>query len=103
MQRRIGHSSNKPFFSIDHAKVNELANDGALLAKVIQDMPLFQSITGAFTSIDSKGNSEGSFTAYAFMEKAYIYIDSENKFVNGINECVQTTFTCSHFLDKVIF
>ena len=91
------------FFSIDHAKVNELANDGALLAKVIQDMPPFQSITGAFTSICSKGNSEGSFTAYAFMEKAYTVINLAKEFVNGINECVQTNFTCSHFLDKVIF
>ena len=66
-------------------------------------MPPFQSITGAPTSIDSKGNSMGSFTAYAFMEKAYTVINKENKFVNGIKECVQTNFTCSHFLDKVIF
>ena len=38
-------------------------------------MSPFQSITGEETRIDSKGNSEGSFTAYAFMKKTYTQID----------------------------
>ena len=74
-----------------------------MLAKVIKDMPLFQSIRGEKFNIDSEGNSEGSFTAYAFMEKTYTQVDLVNEFVNGTNKCVQKTFTCSHFLDKVIF
>ena len=66
-------------------------------------MSPFQSITGEKTRIDSKGNSEGSFTAYAFMKKTYTQIDWANEFVNGTNKCVQKNFTCSHFLDKVFF
>ena len=66
-------------------------------------MSPFQSITGVPTGIDSEGNSEGSFTAYAFMEKTYTQFDQVYEFVNGTNICVQKNFTCSHFLDKVIF
>ena len=38
-------------------------------------MSPFQSITGEKTRIDSKGNSEGSFTAYAFMKKTYTQME----------------------------
>ena len=46
-------------------------------------MPSFQSITGALTTIDSEGNSEGSFTAYAFMKKAFTQVHSVNEAVIG--------------------
>ena len=76
-----------------------------MLAKVIKAMPPIQSITGENETfnIDSEGNSEGSFTAYAFMKKTYIQGLKFKEFVNGTNICVEKTFTCSHFLDKVIF
>ena len=76
-----------------------------MLAKVIKAMPPFQSITGENEkfNIDSEGNSEGSFTAYAFMKKTYTHGPIKFKeFVNGTNICVEKNFTCSHFLDKVI-
>lgn len=72
-----------------------------MLAKVIKDISSFQSITGETFNIDSEGNSEGNFTAYAFMKKAYT--QGPIKFFNGTNICVEKNFTCSHFLDKVIF
>ena len=72
-----------------------------MLAKVIKVMSPFQSITGEEFNIDSEGNSEGNFTAYAFMKKTYTQGSLVNQFVNGTNVC--ENFTCSHFLDKVIF
>ena len=98
----LGHicsKNKKNMLSIDNGAVNELANDGTLLVKVIQDMSPFQSITGEPTRIDSEGNSEGSFTAYAFMEKIYTYTNLVND--TRTKQCIQKNFTCSHFLDKV--
>ena len=46
-------------------------------------MSPFQSITGEKTRIDSKGNSEGSFTAYAFMKKEFTQVHSVNEAVIG--------------------
>ena len=75
-----------------------------MLAKVIKVMSPFQSITGEEFNIDSEGNSEGNFTAYAFMKKTYTQGPIKfNEFVNETNICVEKNFTCSHFLDKVIF
>ena len=55
----------------ENATLGELARDGQRITKTIIAMGGYESISGNFIRIDSNGDSEGNFTAYAL--KPYNY------------------------------
>ena len=73
------------------ASISELARDGGRITKTIIDMGGYNSISGNYIRIDSNGDSEGNFTAYAL--KPYNYTKT-SRFTGA-------TFTCGHYLKPV--
>ena len=71
--------------------VRELARDGTRITKTIIGMGGYQSVSGNYIRIDSSGDSEGNFTAYALKRHNFTQI---SKFTGK-------TFTCSHYLMPV--
>ena len=53
------------------ARVSELARDGERITRTIIAMGGYQSISGNYIRIDSSGDSEGNFTAYALKPHNY--------------------------------
>ena len=53
------------------APVSELARDGERITRTIIAMGGYQSISGNYIRIDSSGDSEGNFTAYALKPHNY--------------------------------
>ena len=71
--------------------ISELARDGTRITQTIIAMGGYKSISGHYIRIDSKGDSVGSFTAFAL--KPYNY-RKMSKFTNA-------NFTCGHYLLSV--
>merc|ERR1719150_276008 len=73
------------------APVSELARDGERITRTIIAMGGYQSISGNYIRIDSSGDSEGNFTAYALKPHNY----------TKVSKITGQTFTCSHYLMPV--
>ena len=73
------------------ANLRLLARDGRRITKTIIGMGGYQSVSGNYIRIDSSGDSEGNFTAYALKKHDFTQI---SKFTGR-------TFTCSHYLMPV--
>ena len=73
----------------DRKTISELARDGTRITQTIIAMGGYESISGNYIRIDSSGDSEGNFTAYAL--KPYNY-SKMSKFPPYAN------FTCGHYL-----
>ena len=73
------------------ATIGELARNGTRITNTIIDMGGYDSISGNYIRIDSSGDSEGNFTAYALKPHNYTKI---SKFTGQ-------TFTCGHYLMPV--
>ena len=61
----------------EHATLGELARDGQRITKTIIAMGGYESISGNFIRIDSNGDSEGNFTAYALKPYNYTKVHYE--------------------------
>lgn len=57
----------------------QLARDGRLITQRIIKMGGYKSISGNYIKIDSNGDSEGNFTAYALKPHNYTYISRISK------------------------
>ena len=55
----------------ENATLGELARDGQRITKTIIAMGGYESISGNYIRIDSNGDSEGNFTAYALKPHNY--------------------------------
>ena len=54
--------------------MRELARDGTRITKTIIGMGGYQSVSGNYIRIDSSGDSEGNFTAYALKKHNFTQI-----------------------------
>ena len=75
----------------DAASVSALARDGGRITRTIIAMGGYQSISGNYIRIDSSGDSEGNFTAFALKPHNYTLT---SKFSSDL-------FTCGSYLMSV--
>ena len=70
----------------ENATLGELARDGQRITKTIIAMGGYESISGNFIRIDSNGDSEGNFTAYALKPYNYTKVYLEGRFIKSITK-----------------
>ena len=75
----------------EQVDVNALARDGRGITETIINMGGYKSISGNYIKIDSNGDSEGNFTAFALKPHNYTYISRINR----------NKFSCSVYPDTV--
>jgi len=71
--------------------ISDLARNGSRITQTIIDMGGYQSISGNYIRIDSNGDSEGNFTAFALKDHNYTLV---SKFSGK-------TFSCNSYLMPV--